>query len=176
MSGAAEAQEREVEMLAEAIAATTWPDLTWQYIVDHSDPERFRKQARAAHAALAPVRATEQQETERKASERAWDEGVQWARDEINEFARFSGKHIADQPRMTNAVIQPHYDALDAVPGGIGHSRYNDHIASVAFMSAVDTITPMLDPPPGYEPDDDPNPYRGGEGREGTDPADGADR
>lgn len=43
------AQEREA--LAETLAREEWPDLTWSYIREHSDPERFYRRADALLAA-----------------------------------------------------------------------------------------------------------------------------
>jgi hypothetical protein len=54
-----------IEKAARAIAATRWSDLDWEYVVEHSTPDPFRDEARAAivavrddvvSEALAPVR------------------------------------------------------------------------------------------------------------------------
>ena len=41
----------ERDKIAEIIASVRWPDLTWSYIVNQSDPEHFRREADALLAA-----------------------------------------------------------------------------------------------------------------------------
>lgn len=92
---------------------------------------------------------------------RVWDEGRDYAR---NEIARWASEYRGRFPEgITAADTQPVFAAIDASPSRLNYRQYNDRIHYIALTCMVDDLTvhPEIVTDEGtYEADDDPNPYR----------------